>query len=150
MGDVIESEDVYPMVDDHRELLYSVVGWVRQAFSTNQLSLLEPVHQRKIKMKVVNMSVEKGLRLTLDNPPIVFTNQHFLSGNKIADDSGRTGSKKVTGLSDLDINVENDAASDEVTHSRGLSVRQGPLTARSYFAGAPRVGHGCPPPDHPP
>eukprot|EP00035_Acanthoeca_spectabilis_P022003 m.441437 g.441437 ORF g.441437 m.441437 type:complete len:399 (-) comp18661_c0_seq1:167-1363(-) len=134
MGDVIESEDVYPMVDDHRELLYSVVGWVRQAFSTNQLSLLEPVHQRKIKMKVVNMSVEKGLRLTLDNPPIVFTNQHFLSGNKIADDSGRTGSKKVTGLSDLDINVENNAASDEarhesVTDAHRRTIRHDPRTA---------------------
>jgi hypothetical protein len=30
MGDVAESDDVYPMADDHRELLYSVVGYIRQ------------------------------------------------------------------------------------------------------------------------
>jgi len=106
IGDVVESpESTYPFLDDHRELLYHVIGWIRQLFASDRLSSLMPVPQRKIRAVVINRAVQGRVPLTLDRPAATFTNQHFLSGTTLDKDGNRVAAKTVTGLSDLDVDV---------------------------------------------
>jgi hypothetical protein len=89
-------------------------GGITQLFASNRLAILAPTLQRTLRSIAVNTAVSEGRRLTLDIPQAVFTNQHFLSGDTMLDDSGRVEPKNVTGLSAIDINVETGAASPEV------------------------------------
>lgn len=137
LGDVAEEERLYTFLDDHRELVYSAIGWIRQTFKKAIQNTTFAVSTRyRIVSVAKNHMVEEGLVSTLDDPPFSHDNAYFASGVLDPKSSGtsqapvsshlqmRPSDRKVQGVVDVDVTADAGAAVTS-SHAENDPVEKG-------------------------